>query len=142
MEENDKNGEQDEELELKRNLLQKEIIEGNYNKEQFIDYCLALKPYGDDISQWTYEELKSTVNSFISYHKQEELKEKQEEQIINQYNIQNNQMENQINNFFEENKNINNIDNNNNISKEYQLNCRKIEKSPLNDKKVSITIQQ
>ena len=141
MEENDKNEEQDEELELKRNLLQKEIIEGNYNKEQFIDYCLALKPYGDDISQWTYEELKSTVNSFISYHKQEELKEKQEEQIINQYNIQNNQMENQINNFFEENKNINNIDNNNNISKEYQLNCRKIEKSPLNDKKVTITIQ-
>ena len=91
MEENDKNGEQDEELELKRNLLQKEIIEGNYNKEQFIDYCLALKPYGDDISQWTYEELKSTVNSFIAYHKQEELKEKQEEQIINQYNIENNQ---------------------------------------------------
>ena len=127
MEENDKNGEQDEELELKRNLLQKEIIEGNYNKEQFIDYCLALKPYGDDISQWTYEELKSTVNSFIAYHKQEELKEKQEEQIINQCNIVNNQMENQINNFFEENKNINNIDNNNNISKEYQLNCHKIE---------------
>ena len=28
-----------------------------------------------------------------------------------------------------------------NISKEYQLNCRKIEKSVLNDKKVTITIQ-
>ena len=141
MEENDKNEEQDEELELKRNLLQKEIIEGNYNKEQFIDYCLALKPYGDDISQWTYDELKSTVNSFISYHKQEELKEKQEEQMKNQYQVQNNQMENQINNFFEENNKINDLNNNTNITREYQLNCRKIEKSPLNDKKVTITIQ-
>ena len=141
-EEKIQNEEQDEELELKRNLLQKEIIEGNYNKEQFIDYCLALKPYGDDISQWTYEELKSTVNSFITYHKQEELKEKQEEQMKNQFQIQNNQMENQINNFFEENNNTNNIlENNINISKEYSLNCRKIEKSPLNDKKVTITIQ-
>ena len=139
---NDKNEEQDEELEKKRNLLQKEIIEGNYNKEQFIDYCLALKPYGDDISQWKYDELKSTVNSFIAYHKQEELKEKQEELIKNEQNIQNNQMENQINNFLEENNNIINIDiNNNNITKEYILNCRKIEKSPLNDKKVTITIQ-
>ena len=141
-EEKIQNEEQDEELELKRNLLQKEIIEGNYNKEQFIDYCLALKPYGDDISQWTYEELKSTVNSFITYHKQEELKEKQEEQMKNQFQLQNNQMENQINNFFEENNNTNNIlENNINISKEYSLNCRKIEKSPLNDKKVTITIQ-
>ena len=141
MEERENNEEKDEELELKRNLLQKEIIEGNYNKEQFIDYCLALKPYGDDISQWTYEELKSTVNSFISYHKQEELKEKQEEQIKNQYQVQNNQMENQINTFFEENNNINEINTNANITREYQLNCRKIEKSPLNDKKVTITIQ-
>ena len=141
MEERENNEERDEELELKRNLLQKEIIEGNYNKEQFIDYCLALKPYGDDISQWTYDELKSTVNSFISYHKQEELKEKQEEQMKNQYQVQNNQMENQINNFFEENNKINDLNNNTNITKEYQLNCRKIEKSPLNDKKVTITIQ-
>jgi len=141
MEERENNEERDEELELKRNLLQKEIIEGNYNKEQFIDYCLALKPYGDDISQWTYDELKSTVNSFISYHKQEELKEKQEEQMKNQYQVQNNQMENQINNFFEENNKINDLNNNTNITREYQLNCRKIEKSPLNDKKVTITIQ-
>ena len=141
MEERENNEEKDEELELKRNLLQKEIIEGNYNKEQFIDYCLALKPYGDDISQWTYEELKSTVNSFITYHKQEELKEKQEEQMKNQYQVENNKMENQINNFFEENNKINDLNNNTNTTKEYQLNCRKIEKSPLNDKKVTITIQ-
>ena len=144
-EENNQNEEQDKELELKRTLLQKEILERNYNKEQFIDYCLALKPYGDDISQWTYEELRSTVNSFISYHKQEELKEQEEEKVKKEDEIDKNLMENeinQINYFFTENNTKNNIDNNNiNISKEYQLNCRKIEKSVLNDKKVTITIQ-
>ena len=144
-EENNQNEEQDKELELKRTLLQKEILERNYNKEQFIDYCLALKPYGDDISQWTYEELRSTVNSFISYHKQEELKEQEEEKVKNEVEIDKNLMENeinQINYFFTENNTKNNIDNNNiNVSKEYQLNCRKIEKSVLNDKKVTITIQ-
>jgi len=144
MQEKIENEEQDEELELKRNLLQKEIVEGNYNKEQFIDYCLALKPYGDDISQWRYDELKATVDSFIAYHKQEELREKQEEQMKNHFQAQTNQMENQmnqINNYFIENNNNLNDLNNNNSSKEYQLNCRKIQKSVLNDKKVTITIQ-
>ena len=144
MQEKIENEDQDEELELKRNLLQKEIVEGNYNKEQFIDYCLALKPYGDDISQWRYDELKATVDSFIAYHKQEELREKQEEQMKNHFQAQTNQMENQmnqINNYFIENNNNLNDLNNNNSSKEYQLNCRKIQKSVLNDKKVTITIQ-
>ena len=144
MQEKIENEDQDEELELKRNLLQKEIVEGNYNKEQFIDYCLALKPYGDDISQWRYDELKATVDSFIAYHKQEELREKQEEQMKNHFQAQTNQMENQmnqINNYFIENNNNLNDLNNNNSSKEYQLSCRKIQKSVLNDKKVTITIQ-
>ena len=92
MQEKIENEDQDEELELKRNLLQKEIVEGNYNKEQFIDYCLALKPYGDDISQWRYDELKATVDSFIAYHKQEELREKQEEQMKNHFQAQTNQI--------------------------------------------------
>ena len=48
---------------------------------------------------------------------------------------------NQINNYFIENNNNLNDLNNNNSSKEYQLNCRKIQKSVLNDKKVTITIQ-
>ena len=41
---------QEDELTRKKKLLQTEIVDGNYNKDQFIDYCLALKPYGDDLS--------------------------------------------------------------------------------------------
>ena len=137
-EENEQN-----ELNRKKELLQREIVNGNYNKDQFIDYCLALKPYGDDLSQWSYEELESAVNSFISYHRQEDLKEKEEQEIKNQYQNQRNQMENQMNQI---NNNINFYNNNNNntinknMSKQYSLDCRKIEKSPLNDKKVTIII--
>ena len=145
MKEYDEEDEQKKDLAMKKELLQREIVNGYYNKDQFIDYCLALKPYGDDLSQWSYEELKSAVNSFISYHQQEDLKEKEEQQIKNENQTQRNQMENQINQI---NNNINLYNNNNNnnvinknFSKKYILNCRKIEKSPLNDKKVSVVIK-
>ena len=143
MKEYDEEDEQKKDLAMKKELLQREIVNGYYNKDQFIDYCLALKPYGDDLSQWSYEELKSAVNSFISYHQQEDLKEKEEQQIKNENQTQRNQMENQINQI---NNNINLYNNNNNVinknfSKKYILNCRKIEKSPLNDKKVSVVIK-
>ena len=139
----DEEDEQKKDLAMKKELLQREIVNGYYNKDQFIDYCVALKPYGDDLSQWSYEELKSAVNSFISYHQQEDLKEKEEQQIKNENQTQRNQMENQINQI---NNNINLYNNNNNVinknfSKKYILNCRKIEKSPLNDKKVSVVIK-
>lgn len=136
-------------------MLQREIVDGNYNKDQFIDYCLALKPYGDDLSQWSYEELKSAVNSFITYHQQEDLREKQEQQMKNQIQDQTNQMQNQmnqINNINYYNNNNNNNSNNNvntpysnnnkyNLSKKYNLDCRKLEKSQLSNKKVVITIK-
>ena len=134
------------ELTRKKELLQREIVNGNYNKDQFIDYCLALKPFGDDLSQWSYDELKSAVNSFISYHQQEDLKEKQEQEIKNKFQEQRSLMQNEMNQI---NKNINinnsinnnNSNNNKNISNKYFLDCRKIGKSPLNDKEVTIIIK-
>ena len=146
MEEYKQEEQQIDELARKKELLQIEIVNGNYNKDQFIDYCLALKPYGDDLSQWSYEELKSAVNSFISYHQQENLREKKELEMKNQFQIQNNLMQNQMkqinNNLSIDNNNSNNNYNKNgNFSRQYYLDCRKMEKSPLNDKKVIVTIK-
>ena len=143
---NEENGMEDD-ITRKKKLLQKEIVDGNYNKDQFIDYCLALKPFGDDLSQWSYEELKSAVNSFISYHKQEDLREKQEQLMKSQVQDQRNQIENQmtqINNIdYNNSMNINNqsINNRQNLSTKYTLDCKRLEKSQLNDKKVTITIK-
>ena len=147
MEEYKQEEQQIDELTRKKELLQIEIVNGNYNKDQFIDYCLALKPYGDDLSQWSYEELKSAVNSFISYHQQEDLREKKELEMKNQFQIQNNLMQNQMkqinNNLSIDNNNNsnNNYNKNGNFSRQYYLDCRKMEKSPLNDKKVIVTIK-
>ncbi len=149
MEDSDK-GEELDELTKKKNLLQNEIVNGNYNKDQFIDYCLALKPYGDDLSQWSYDELKSTVNSFISYHQQEDLKDREEKEIKNQINEQTIYMQNQMRQI---NNNINTLHNINSsisknstnnigiLSRKYNLDCRKIKKSQLNDKKVTVIIK-
>ena len=149
MEDSDK-GEELDELTKKKNLLQNEIVNGNYNKDQFIDYCLALKPYGDDLSQWSYDELKSAVNSFISYHQQEDLKDREEKEIKNQINEQTIYMQNQMRQI---NNNINTLHNINSsisknstnnigiLSRKYNLDCRKIKKSQLNDKKVTVIIK-
>ena len=41
----------------KQNLLQSEIIEKNYDKRAFINFCLSRKDNGDDLNNWTLEEL-------------------------------------------------------------------------------------
>ena len=42
----------------KQTLLQKEIIEKNYDKTSFINFCLSKKDNGDDLNEWSFEELK------------------------------------------------------------------------------------
>ncbi len=49
---------------LKQDLLKTEIIEKNFDKEKFLDYCISKKENGDDLSCWSYEELKKTVSEF------------------------------------------------------------------------------
>lgn len=61
-------------IQAKKDLLQKEIIERNFNKEQFIDFCSVKKNNGDDLSRWTLPELKEVVNEFVKYHQEENAK--------------------------------------------------------------------
>lgn len=48
----------------KQDLLKKEIIDNKYDKDAFLDYCLARKENGDDLESWTYDELVEIVSSF------------------------------------------------------------------------------
>ena len=123
------------ELEEKKTILQTEIIEKNYNQVKFIQFCLSKKPNGDDLNTWTLEELKSTVQEFISKNPKPDL---------------NNQMEN---------LNINNTANNyNDFQKDIEkmnvpsaeapkktqtikIKCKVLEKSNLNDKKITVIIK-
>ena len=53
-------------------LLQEEIVDKNYDKTDFINFCLFKKENGDDLNEWTLEELKiSYVNFKNPKHYQE-----------------------------------------------------------------------
>ena len=57
---------EEDEIQAKQTLLQTEIIEKNYDKTAFINFCLSKKENGDDLNNWTLEELTQIVNEFVS----------------------------------------------------------------------------
>jgi len=48
----------------KQELLKKEIIDKNLDKDLFFDYCIQKKENGDDLDNWTIEELRETITDF------------------------------------------------------------------------------
>ena len=69
--------ENNEEIQAKQTLLQTEIIDKNYDKTAFINFCLSKKENGDDLNNWTLDELKEIVNEFVNTQN-----EAQQEQIV------------------------------------------------------------
>ena len=62
-------------LQLKQQLLKSEILEKNYDQMKFLQYCMSQKENGDDLNNWTFDELKTCVNNF-----QDSLKPKEPKQ--------------------------------------------------------------
>lgn len=54
----------DDKIEKMQILLNEEIIKKNYDKTAFINFCLSKKENGDDLNEWSLEELKEIVNEF------------------------------------------------------------------------------
>ena len=61
-------------LQLKQELLKSEILDKNLDQMKFLQYCISQKENGDDLNNWTMEELKTCVLNF-----QESLKPKEQE---------------------------------------------------------------
>ena len=111
----------------KQSLLQKEIIDKNYDKTAFINFCMSKKDNGDDLNNWTFEELSEIVQEFISSQKgpEPEPEKKEGEEEIKTENIAKIEQFNA-----EEHKNF----------KENKINCKKLEKTKLNDTQVKVTV--
>ena len=73
--------ENEDEFQKKQDLLKNEIIDKNYDKTAFINFCMSKKDNGDDLNNWTYEELSVVVNEFISSQKPAPEEQKEEEEI-------------------------------------------------------------
>ncbi len=48
----------------KQEILRKEIIDNDLDKELFLDFCITKKENGDDLDCWTVEELESIIEEF------------------------------------------------------------------------------
>ena len=121
------------EIQAKQSLLQSEIIEKNYDKTAFINFCLSKKENGDDLNNWTLDELTEIVREFVNSQNQQvppsdlpQNDAQKGEQEIKKEDIEKMEKFNA-----EESKNF----------KERVIECRKLEKTQLNDNKLVITVR-
>lgn len=135
-----------EEIQAKQTLLQTEIIEKNYDKTAFINFCLSKKENGDDLNNWSLDELKQIVEEFVntqneSQNAQNEPQIQVQELTANaptaqgaegqQQEIKKEDIEKMEKFNAEESKNF----------KEKVIQCKKLEKTELSDKKLNITVR-
>ena len=142
----------DDEIEAKKELLQKEILDQNYDQNKFIVFCTNKKENGDDLTQWTLDELKLIVKEFIEIENKESSIKQNGEEIKNSEN-QENKIENSLTEKERQEKekneniedNINNIQKGENVEKKVNktqtIQCRKLEKTALNDKVIEVIVQ-
>ena len=126
------------EIQAKQTLLQTEIIEKNYDKTAFINFCLSKKENGDDLNNWTLDELTEIVKEFVTTQNQaqaenepkaeEPSSQPQKEGEVQEIKKEDIEKMEKFN--AEETKNF----------KEKVINCRKLEKTQLNDNKLVITV--
>ncbi len=121
----------------KQNLIKATIINNNYDKNLFFSYCMNREgSKGDDLSNWSIEELKEVINSFIK---------EQEEKIIAQNSKIKEYKDNQ--NMVESIQlNMDKIQNQKGI--EYntspyiqEIKCKVLEKSIINDKNIKVIVR-
>ena len=131
------------ELEEKKNLLQTEILDKNYDQVKFVEFCLSKKPNGDDLTIWSLDELKSTVQEFTIKFPNTNINTNLN--INNYYYQRDNQQNdlNQINNLQKdiENMNVSTQEQKNTQSQTMKIKCKILEKTDLNDKQITVVIK-
>ena len=111
----------------KQKLIKESILDKQYDKDQFFSYCMKTKPKnGDNLKNWTLEELKIIINNFIG---------EQNKYYINAKN----DMAEKIK--IEEINISNNMENNNTPKDKYEIPCGVLERTILNDKEIKSEIK-
>ena len=132
--------ETEKDLEEKKNLLQTEILEKNYDQMKFVQFCLSKKPNGDDLTIWSIDELKNTIQEFISKNPKPNSSDQMQNLNINNLNNSNNYN----NNFQKDIENINISNTAPQTQKKPQtikIKCKILEKNILNDKQITVVIK-
>ena len=131
-----------EEIQAKQSLLQTEIIEKNYDKTAFINFCLSKKENGDDLNNWSLDELKEIVDEFVKSQSEIHIEAQPEPQSQNEAPQQDQPQQDgqEIKKEDIEKMEKFNADDSKNF-KEKVLNCKKLEKTELSDKKLIVSVR-
>ena len=132
-------------IKMKQNIIKSNIIDKNFDKNIFFNFCMNKKKQGgEDLSNWSIEELTSTINEFIEEQNKIILSNKTLEQ---EYQKQKEMAQNINLNINEINNNYNNIqyhlknNTSQNIFNIAEFYCSTLQKSFLNGKEIKITIK-
>jgi hypothetical protein len=119
-------------------LIKTNIIDKGYDKHIFFEFLASRKTFGEELQNWEYDELKEVVDTFSKY--QEEIRSLQKEKEIQILQEQNRMKEMQRT---IENIKMSNNTNNTSQTKSYsqEIQCKKLEKTELNDIKVECIIK-
>ena len=127
-------------LEIKKKIMELKIIKKNYNIEHFLDFCKAKRIDGNDLNRWTISEFQQIVDEYLKYHQDVNYRIDENEIKLNEEKENKEKKlneENAINNQISEIENTQII-----IPNEItEINCKKLEKNILNDKQVIIEIK-
>ena len=77
---------EEDELTAKRELLRTEILDKNYDQNEFIEFCLNKKENGDDLGNWTLSELTEIIKEFINKTKEKNENNSEKTNIISSEN--------------------------------------------------------
>jgi hypothetical protein len=127
---------QSEEITQKQNLLQNEIVNKNYDKTEFINFCMSKKENGDDLNNWALDELNQIIQEFIQSQKKDDKIEENkdsnpQEKFKPEDEIKTENVE-KIEKFnAEEHKTF----------KERKIECKTLKKTDLNDKEIKVTVK-
>ena len=132
----------EQDIEMKQNLIKSTIIDKNYDKNAFFNFCMNKKKEGgDDLANWSIEELNSVINEFIEEQNKilsnNQLREEQyRRQMEMAQNIQLNMSEINQNyqNFQEQQQKPQNLSS-------IEFNCNILPKTFLNGKEIKVVIQ-
>ena len=125
----------DSDIEQKQNLLKEEIIDKNYDQEQFIQFCLVKKENGDDLTQWSLTELHDIIGEFKKNQEEHPVTSQPSEEKVEQKKAEEN-LNNDIQNIKMAKTKVEDK-----TTTTIVINCKKLEKSQLNDKPVKVVIK-
>ena len=129
----------EQDIEMKQNLIKSTIIDKNYDKNAFFNFCMSKKEEGgDNLANWTMEELNSVINEFVEQQNKIISQNQMREQ---QYKMQREMAQNIQLNMGDINRNYQEPNQKHQNPSSIELNCQILQKSFLNDKQIKVIIQ-